>query len=300
MEKKRREFLKVIAAGTSGLIGGSALASESSSKKDTGSYLGVLVDTVNCIGCRKCEWACNQENQEEKLELAKFESKEVFKTSRRMESDKFTVVNSYDNPKAPEEKSFLKVQCMHCNEPACVSACIVGALTKSENGAVSYDAWKCIGCRYCIVACPFQVPTYEYHDVLTPEVKKCTFCYHLIKEGKAPACVEICPEEALTFGTRKDLIELAYSRIKKSPDKYYPYIYGEKDIGGTSWMYLTGVNYNKTQLPELPERPIPEITESIQHGIFKSFIPPLALYGLLGLIMYSTKEKENSEGGENE
>ncbi|RKX21412.1 MAG: hydrogenase 2 operon protein HybA [Candidatus Zixiibacteriota bacterium] len=300
MEKKRREFLKIIAAGTSGLIGGSTLASESSSKKDTGSYLGVLVDTVNCIGCRKCEWACNQENQEEKHELAKFESKEVFKTSRRPETDKFTVVNSYDNPKAPNDESFMKVQCMHCNEPACVSACIVGALTKSESGAVSYDAWKCIGCRYCMVACPFQVPAYEYHDVLTPEVKKCTFCNHRIKEGKMPACVEACPEEALTFGTRKDLIELAYSRIKKSPDKYYPYIYGEKDIGGTSWMYLTGVNYNKTQLPELPEEPIPEITESIQHGIFKSFIPPLALYGLLGLIMYSTKGEENSEGGENE
>ncbi len=299
MEQKRREFLKIIATGTSGLIGGSALSSESSDV-DTGSYFGVLVDTVNCIGCRKCEWACNQENQEEKLELSKFENREVFKTLRRFETDKYTVVNSYDNPKAPEEKSYMKVQCMHCNEPACVSACIVGALAKSENGAVSYDAWKCIGCRYCIVACPFQVPAYEYHDVLTPEVKKCTFCNHRLKEGKVPACVEICPAEALTFGTRKELIELAYSRIKKNPDKYYPYIYGEKDIGGTSWMYLTGVDYKETQLPELPEEQIPELTESIQHGIFKSFIPPLALYGLLGLIMHTTRKNGNSEEGENE
>jgi len=187
---------------------------------------------------------------------------------------------------------------MHCNLPACVSACIVGALAKDERGPVTYDAWKCIGCRYCMVACPFQVPAYEYENALNPRLMKCMFCYDRFDEaGFRPACVTVCPGGALTFGLRENLIDLAYLRMKRSPDQYYNRLFGENEIGGTSWMYLAGVDLVGSLLPALSNEPISALTEKIQHGLFKSFVPPLALYGLLGLIMHSLR-KGKAENGE--
>jgi Fe-S-cluster-containing dehydrogenase component len=176
----------------------------------------------------------------------------------------------------------------------------VGALEKCEHGPVTYDTWKCIGCRYCLVACPYQVPAYEYNNALTPQVRKCTFCHERLQKGQRPACVEICPAEALTFGKRRELIDLARSKIKKNPDLYVDHIYGEHEIGGSSWMYLASTDFVNTELPELGTDPIPSLTEHIQHGIFKSFIPPIALYGLLGLIMYSTRHKNEKQESEDE
>jgi Fe-S-cluster-containing dehydrogenase component len=185
---------------------------------------------------------------------------------------------------------------MHCNQPACVSACIVGALEKLPSGPVVYDAWKCIGCRYCMVACPFQIPAYEYDNALNPQVRKCTFCAtRVIEEGKKPACVAICPNEALTFGKREDLIAMAHARIKANPEKYFDHVYGETEAGGTAWLYLAGSDFINTELPKLRAAAIPDLTESIQHGVFKSFVPPMALYGLLGLVMYSFRNDKQSK-----
>jgi len=189
----------------------------------------------------------------------------------------------------------VKVQCMHCNDPACASACIVGALKKSDAGPVVYDAWKCIGCRYCMVACPFQIPAYEYQNALDPQVRKCTFCSPRLEQGKKPACVEICPCEALIFGKREELVDLAQSRFRANPGRYVEHIYGEKEVGGTSWMYLAATDTTAAGLPKLGEEPIPNATEVIQHGIFKSFVPPLALYGLLGLVMHSLRDSGSKE-----
>ncbi len=151
-----------------------------------------------------------------------------------------------------------------------------------------------------MVACPFQIPAYEYDNAMAPQVRKCTFCYDKILAGEKPACVAICPNEALTFGRRKELIELAYSRIAIKPDSYYNHVYGESEIGGTSWLYLAGADFVNTELPKLGDKPIPETTETIQHGIFKNFIPPLALYGLLGLAMYNLREKNGERENNHE
>ncbi len=259
---------------------------------------GVLVDTVVCIGCRKCEWACNNQHALSTEPITAFEDKSVFATHRRPHSKAYTVVNEYRNP-ATDKTYTMKVQCMHCNEPACVSACIVGALNKAPNGPVVYEAWKCIGCRYCMVACPFQIPTYEYENALNPQVRKCTFCTERhLEEGNRPACVSICPNEALTFGTRQELIDLAHTRIRMQPDRYVDHVYGATEIGGTSWMYLAAAEFENTELPTLPDDPIPQHTETIQHGIFKSFIPPLALYGFLGLVMHALRNGKNGQEGE--
>jgi Fe-S-cluster-containing dehydrogenase component len=186
---------------------------------------------------------------------------------------------------------------MHCDKPACVSACIVGAFTKHENGAVTWDTDKCIGCRYCMVACPFQVPTFEYENALHPDIHKCDFCFERTKEDLLPACVEICPVEALTYGRRRDLVEVAEKRIKLYPDKYINRIYGFTEAGGTSWMYLAGTDFENLDFPKLSNNPAPGVSESIQHGIFAYFVPPIALYALLGGIMWITKKKENEKEG---
>ena len=299
MSFKRRDFLKVAALSSAALATNNALANEDGEVLDCLATYGVLVDTVVCIGCRKCEWACNQQHSLSNEPMASFEDKSVFQQHRRPHSKAYTVVNEFKDPANTEKAYNIKVQCMHCNEPACVSACIVGALRKGTNGPVIYDTWKCIGCRYCMVACPFQIPAYEYENALDPQVRKCTFCNELhLEEGNVPACVKLCPNEALTYGTRQDLIDLAHSKIKAYPDRYVDHVYGENEIGGTSWMYLAPTDFNNTELPELPPEAIPQHTETIQHGIFKSFVPPLALYGFLGFVMHSLRNENNEEEAE--
>ncbi len=151
---------------------------------------------------------------------------------------------------AAEKQIFRKIQCNHCLEPACASACFVRAFQKNKDGAVEYDPSVCVGCRYCMVACPFEIPTYEYDKALAPRVMKCTMCAPRLAEGKLPGCVEACPKEALTFGKRDDLIKIARERIRKFPDRYINHIYGEKEMGGTSWLYLSGVAFKDIGMRE--------------------------------------------------
>lgn len=297
MEKQnRRDFFKtaaIIGTAITGLPTKSAKAAAKNVLSED--RMGVLVDTTACIGCRNCEWSCKKAHNLPTEPIEKYSDRSVFKHMRRPDVSALTVVNEYKNPQDANLPINVKVQCMHCDHPACVSACIVGAFSKNENGAVTWDTKKCIGCRYCMVACPFQVPSFEYGKAINPEVKKCDFCYECTKIGKLPACVEICPVEALTYGSRTDLIKIARERIKRNPEKYVNYIYGEYEVGGTSWLYIAGEEYKKLAFPKLGDKPAPGVSESIQHGIFAYFVPPASLYALLGGLMWITKRKENGE-----
>jgi Fe-S-cluster-containing dehydrogenase component len=159
------------------------------------------------------------------------------------------VVNRFEG--APtSQPTFVKDQCNHCLEPACASACFVRALRKVSTGAVVYDASLCVGCRYCMIACPFNIPTYEYSEPLTPRIRKCHLCQPRLEKGLLPGCVESCPKEALTFGPRKKLIREARQRIDKHPDRYQDHIYGEREMGGTSWLYLAGQPFGQLGMRE--------------------------------------------------
>jgi formate dehydrogenase beta subunit len=302
MKLTRRGFFKITgAAGAAAAVGRAGAAKAAPAPEDP---FGCLVDLTRCIGCRKCEEACNRVNALPPPARS-FEDPTVLNRPRRPDEKAFTVVNRYfpgqrdaSNQLVP---TFVKIQCMHCQEPACASACIVGALTKKENGAVHYDVTRCIGCRYCMVACPFEIPAYEYHDPITPRVMKCTFCFERISEaGGLPGCAEICPTEAITFGRRKTLLAVAKKRIQDNPARYLQEIYGEKEVGGTSWMYITAVPFEKLGFIDVPDKPTPRLAETIQHSLFAYLWSPIVLYGLLGGIMWASRgnrpHPEDEEG----
>ncbi len=297
MRIDRRGFLTLGAAAalTSALGNGRAFAGGPAQQE-----YGCLVDTTLCVGCRLCESACNARHGLPQP-AEPFDEMAVLENQRRMDHTAYTVVNKY-YPKNigtlvwRQRPTFVKFQCMHCNRPSCVSACIVGALTKQPNGAVTYDADKCIGCRYCMVACPFQVPAYEYHDPLTPQVRKCTFCFEYVSKGQLPACAQACPREVITFGPKKELLRLARWKMRSNPGKYVDHIYGEHEVGGTSWLYLSSEPFETIGFPKLaPEAP-PELTESIQHAAVGQMILPLSLYGALGAVMWLTGFLKRSHG----
>jgi len=299
---QRRTFLKFAGLGVAGGVA-APVAGASTGGKLPGDTVGMLVDTTVCVGCRKCEYACAQANELSDAPLESFEDQGVYETFRRPDEDAFTVLNRYDNPADPEKPFFAKVQCMHCLHPACVSACIVGALEQSETGAVVYDAWKCIGCRYCMVACPFQIPAYEYHDALAPKVRKCYLCSErAASEGQMPACAEMCPPMAITFGTRDELLKVAHAKIAADPDRYHPHVYGEHEVGGTSWMYLTAVPAEELGFPKFGEEPIPALTETIQHSIFRYGAIPAMVFGVLGATMkaFTPEDGEHDDGSSTE
>lgn len=244
---KRRKFLTIL--GSAGVLSAMGTARPAEAGPRVFPYYensyGVLHDTTRCIGCRRCEQACNEVNHLPKPKLP-FTDLKVCDTTRRTNAYEWTVVNKYDLGGKPV---FRKLQCFHCNDPACASACFAKCFTKQPDGSVSYNGSQCVGCRYCMVACPFYSPGYQYDEAYNPLVQKCTFCEPRLKEGKLPGCVEDCPMDALTFGRRSDLIKIARARIAKAPGKYVDYIYGETDAGGTAWMVLSPAEQHEAPVP---------------------------------------------------
>jgi len=293
----RRDFLKLssfLAGGAIGLHPEKADSNQVNIRSED--RMGVLVDTTYCIGCRKCEYACKVNHDLPANSIQSFDDRSVFNQNRRPDATSLTIVNEYTNDDIPGSATDVKFQCMHCDQPACVSACIVGAFSKLADGSVVYDKDRCIGCRYCMIACPFQIPAYEYSNPLTPQIQKCDFCYDRTAQGQLPACVEMCPAEALIYGKSWELLQVARERIKKNPEQYNDHIFGETEVGGTSWLYLADRKFSDIGFPKLGNDPAPGVSESIQHGIFAYFIPPLALYSLLGGIMWLNKNfKSESE-----
>lgn len=199
----------------------------------------ILVDITKCIGCRSCEHACQQAHGFPEDDQPK------------LSPTALTVIEEHGD-------HYVRRMCMHCQDPACASACLVGALKKTADGPVTYDASKCIGCRYCLVACPFSVPRYEWSK-LVPYVKKCDMCAARQAEGKMPACVEACPTGASISGTREDLLMEAERRIL-GDSKYVRHIYGSEEVGGTSVLFISDVPFEKLGFAAPPQQPLPVLT----------------------------------------
>lgn len=294
----RRSFLKVLGAGiVGGGIAGVASGSITSpgKPKATGTppskeFLGILVDTTKCVGCRACEAGCAEANH---LPTPDISDSSIFNKRRKTSLEQWTVVNQFNTEKG---EVFVKTQCMHCNQPGCVSACLVKAFEKRKEGPVTWEK-NCMGCRYCMISCPFDMPKFEYHSP-TPRILKCTLCWDRLGKGEKPACVESCPEEALTFGTRRELVEEAKKRIYGGSKKYFPHIYGEHEVGGTGYLYLASVPFDQIGFrTDLGTKAYPEYTKGFFWNIvlIDILIPPF----LLGIYHATKREKKVKaiEGG---
>jgi len=244
---------------------------------------GVLFDATRCIGCRRCEAGCNQVNGLPAPDRP-FDDLSVLDQKRRTNAKSYTVVNRYDNIPGAAGPVYRKTQCNHCLEPACASACFVAAFTKTPQGAVTWDETVCVGCRYCMIACPFEIPTYEYNEPLTPRVMKCTMCYPQITSGKlrVPGCVGACPTEALVYGSRAELLQVARERFHAHPGRYINQIYGEREMGGTNWLYISGVPFREIGLREdLGVTPAPELTSGALAAVpIVASVWPVLLLGI--------------------
>jgi len=205
----------------------------------------ILYDSTLCIGCRACEGAC--------AERWGLPYNDKIASEERISAHKLTTIVTHG-------ERFSRRLCMNCLQPACVSVCPVGALQKTVLGPVTYDPEKCMGCRYCMQACPFQVPTYEWSSWL-PRMRKCDMCYERQSHGKLTACAEACPVGATKNGDRDALIAEAHERISEKPDQYYKKIYGLDVVGGTSVLYLSAVPFEQIGLrTNLPQEPLPMLT----------------------------------------
>jgi Fe-S-cluster-containing dehydrogenase component len=318
MEIKRRDFLKVAAAGGLMLASNAhpALALTRETHPRLKDAVGILYDATVCTGCKACVSACKQYNEMP----PDFSSPEkLWDTPLDTNSRTLNIIKLYKNGTAAVKDreidgySYIKRHCMHCVDPACVSACPVTALTKDPaTGVVAYNKSACIGCRYCQLACPFNIPKFEF-DKAFPRILKCQLCSHRLAKGDIPACCEFCPTGASIFGKVDDLLAEARKRLQYKPGEYqnYPvmkvdssytvprevtplidHIYGEKEGGGTQYLMLANVPFEKLGLPQLTETPEAAVSEGIQHTIYKGMIAPIVFLGGLLYVVRKNTSKE--------
>ncbi|MBW1865646.1 MAG: 4Fe-4S dicluster domain-containing protein [Deltaproteobacteria bacterium] len=208
----RRGFLKTsLVTGAAAFSTGKASANGTNDPGDPNEFVGILVDTTRCIGCRACEVACGEEHD---MLVPDVLNDGALEEPRLTSPEQWTIVNKYETDKGDV---FVKRQCMHCFQAACAAACPTEAMYKTEDGPVIWRGSKCLGCRYCMVSCPFDMPKFEYHE-WNPKIQKCTMCFERLEAGEKPACVESCPTDALMFGTRVKNLEIARHRIYSHPD----------------------------------------------------------------------------------
>jgi Fe-S-cluster-containing dehydrogenase component len=310
MSVSRRELLKgAVAAGATAALAGEAEAREKIEPDPNA--VGMLFDSTRCVGCRACQTACKAAN---KLPPDKVTSNGgVYDAPLDLNS---TTKNIIKGIPTGDGQVYVKQQCMQCVDPSCVSACMFGAMHKAGegkrhfagekkgSGIVIWDKYTCTGCRYCQIACAFNVPKFEWFDAF-PRIVKCELCNQRADPARSgpyaianPACCEACPREAVVYGWRKDLLDEAKRRLAAEPQRYNGHVYGEKEGGGTQVLYLAGagVSFEQLGLPALAERSPAQFSESVSHAPYFHGVTPIVLYaGLSLLVKRNVREQHEAE-----
>ena len=296
----RRQFLKVMGVTGAALLAGRSRADASEEPvQNYDDTLGMLYDATKCVGCKACMSACKRVNGDYgslAYEKADFDKDGLWDAPKDLSGSTRTLIKLFKT--SDKQWSYVKYSCMHCHKPSCVSVCPVSAMTRDKiAGTVDYNKNACIGCRYCQIACAFNIPKFQW-DKAIPQIVKCDLCKNtnLIKKG-ITGCAETCPTGAIMFGKRKDLLAEGHKRLQEHPGKYINQVYGEKEVGGTNHLYLAAMPFNKLGLPILKEEPPAEFSEKIQHTIYKGFIAPVALYSTLCIIAMKNMKKQDDVQG---
>lgn len=321
MTDRRRFFKELIVGGAAFALGTAAqTACARETRPRPPEALGLLYDATLCVGCKACVAACKRANDNP----PEFSTQDqLWDTPLDTSGYSFNIIKMYRNgtmeAKDQEQNgyAFMKISCMHCADPSCVSACPVSAMTKNPvTGVVGYDANRCIGCRYCVAACPFGIPKYQY-DSPTGRIGKCELCRHRYEDGHYSACAEVCPTGATLYGKTSDLLAEAKRRLALKPGeltsfprgklggpdqsyeapagKYLQHVYGETEYGGTQVLKLSGVSFQKVGMPDLPPDAAAALSETIQHTLYGNLLMPFAV---LGVMAYAAKRNVRDEAAD--
>ncbi|GAB4439717.1 MAG: 4Fe-4S dicluster domain-containing protein [Anaerolineae bacterium] len=282
----RRAFLRQMGAGAAALIAAQLLAAQQAHAEEPPPETeqpqwGILIDLTRCVGCETCALACKAANN----------LPNPTQPPDGLSSRAFTFVDTHIVPgdSGEIEARSAKRQCMHCLNPACVSACPAAAMYRREDGLVLYRAERCLGCRYCQMACPFGVPAFEWDDGVTPTISKCWLCVSRLDNGQQPACAEACPTGAIRFGRREALLAQARAQIESNPGRYIDHIFGEHEVGGTSVLYLSDIPFEQLGFPaNLPDTAPPEETEKIMRKLPAVITGTAAL--MVGAALYTHRQ----------
>ena len=296
MSLSRRDVLKSIGTGAAVTVAGATTVQASSRNPQAGAdAVAMLYDATVCIGCKACVAACTTANN---LIPDTTMSGGIWQMPTDLNAQTKNIILL---AKDGDKHSFVKRQCMHCIDPACVSGCPFKALTKGAKGIVEWDSYKCIGCRYCEISCPFDVPRFEWAK-FNPQIVKCELCRHRLDEKGQPACTEVCPTGAVKFGTRAGLLAEAKHRIEASPGKYYQdRVYGEGDLGGTQVLYLSHLPFEKLGLPEVGTESRAHYGSKVHSVIYKGMAIPIGVYAVLVAAIkrrYKVMEEESRREAE--
>lgn len=326
MSMDRRQFLKgVLAGGAAAATCTPAVVEARGNLTMPPQAMGLLYDSTLCIGCKACVAACKESNG---LPPEFSNENDLWDTPLDISGKTKNIIKMYKDGTGltkdaeTDGYAFMKHSCLHCVDPSCVSACPVSAMRKDPvTGIVTYDESDCIGCRYCIVACPFDVPRFQY-DTPFPKIVKCELCNHL-KEGDAyqySACAQVCPTGATLYGPTAELKKEAERRLALKPGEtavfprgkvgsddtyegkvanYLPQIYGDKELGGTQVLKLSAVSFEKLGFRTLPERSFASVSETMQHTLYGYLIAPAIVLG--GLIAVAKRNmREDDQAGSEE
>ena len=293
MSLSRRDLLKLTGRGSlavaAGAVATTAASGSSETPKARPDAVSMLYDTTVCIGCKACVGACTIANG---LVPDTSLSGGLWQMPLDLNASTKNIIQLYKDDKGTT--SFVKRQCMHCLDPACVAGCPFNALDKTDKGIVSWDGAKCIGCRYCEISCPYDVPRFEWAE-FNPKIVKCEFCRHKLPNGEEPACTNVCPVNAVIYGTREKLLAEAKRRVAASPGKYYQdRVYGEHDMGGTQVIYLSHVPFAKIGLPETGNESRAYYGSKVHNAVYGWMAIPLGVYAVIAAVM-KRRWKEHEE-----
>ena len=301
----RRQLLLGIVGAGGALVSSAAAEEHPANPVAPPDAVSMLYDNTLCTGCRACMTACSETNglPPDTVSGVPFESTlaaGVWDVPADLNAETKNIIKLYREPNS-SAFAFVKRQCMHCLDPACVAGCPFGALKKNDWGVVTWNSSQCIGCRYCEVACPFDVPKFQW-DKWNPKIVKCEFCFdQRLKQSKEPACTAVCPTGAVIFGKRADLMAKAKGRIAAVPGKYFEdRVYGEHEAGGTQVLYLSSVAFEKIGLPKLGSTSLGHYATKVTSVLYKWFSGPILLAAVLGALIKRNWNHHEAERPERE